>query len=270
MAEFPYTLDTPCPACQGPVIVKRRRKKVPRYCSVECYNSTIQKEVKIVTDRKCLQCGNSFRHHKKKYCSRDCSNKHRAKSKQIKLRSCLCCGKEYELWAGNYYSKYCSRECFTQQKITKYPIDFTNINKVIGQIWATAFVKDLLEIRFYGSKQTLEEISVVLKSEYPIKSTRSEVFDNFFRTTHRVVIYNRELVSKLLELGLDEPIRREWPLINPNGDLDFIENYITSVKKLNKDGKLWIWMISKNMAYEASNKFGGQPLYSEGDWWWLK
>lgn len=272
MSEFPYTLDTPCPVCQSPIVVKRKRKKVPKYCSVECYNSTIQKEVKIITNRKCLQCGKSFRHHKKKYCSRDCSNKHRAKPKEIKLRTCLCCGKEYQLWAGNFYSKYCSNDCFTKQKINKYSIDLGNLDdtRLLGQIWATAIVKDLLEIRFYGSNKTLEDLSKNLNSQYPIKSTRSEVWDNFFKTTHRVIIYNRDLICKLLDLGLEEPLRREWPLIDSIDDKDFIESYIESVNKINKGGTLWVWMISKNMAYETSNKFGGSPLYTEGNWWWLR
>lgn len=272
--KYPYTLDQPCPVCQSPIVITRKRKKIPEYCSVDCYNSTIQKHSKIITNRTCPQCHKVFRHHKNRYCSKKCSNVHRAKPGPVKYRTCLHCNKEYKLdkLLGNNRSKYCSNLCFTQDRIAKYLIDPRQIEVnyyLLGQLWATSLVKDLLEIRFYGSKEILESILFGLKSNYPIKPTRPELHDNFFITRYSVKLFNRELVQKLLDLGLNEPHYREWPLINNNFDWDFFRGYLDSIKILQKESERWVWMISRPMAYETESKFGGRVWYEAGDWWWI-
>lgn len=274
MAEYPYILDEPCPTCGGAVVLKRRRAKVPRFCSVECYNVTIQKHTKIITNRTCPNCQKSFRHHKNTYCSKKCSNVHRAKPGPIKTNTCLKCGTQYQLLKslGNFKSKYCSRECFTQAKITKYDLDLSALSNpyTLGQIWSGALLKDLLEIRLYGTIETLESISHSLASSYKIKGTRSEVWNNYFTTSHRVVLYNRDLIDKLLDLGISEPAYREWPIIPNENDSEFFRGYLDSVKIITKESESWIWMISRSMAFEAADKFGGKAWYSEGHWWLVR
>lgn len=272
--KYPYTLDNPCPVCQSPIVVTRKRKKIPEYCSVDCYNSTIQKHPKIITSRSCPKCLKVFKHHKNRFCSKKCSNQYKAKPATPKFNTCLHCQKEYQLKKdlGNYYSKYCSRDCFTQAKITKYQVDLSNISDayLLGQMWSSVLVKDLLEIRFYSSQEVLESILLKLFTGYPIKKTRSEVWDNYFKTTHTVTLFNRELISKLLDLGLASPIYRTWPLIKDSDDLEFLNGYCDSVKKIIKTGEIWFWMISKDMARAVEDKFSGQILYTEGDWWWIR
>lgn len=274
MSIYPYTLDNPCPVCNSPIVIKRKRKKIPEYCSVECYNSTIQKHPKIITTRICPQCKKAFKHHKNKYCSKKCSNVHRARPWPARYLTCNHCNKEYKIdkKLGNHYSKYCSNDCFIQAKIAKYKIDISQIDTnayLLGQIWATSLVKDLLEIRFYGSKKILESILSGLKSDYPIKPTRWELHDNFFISSHSVKLFNRNLIQKLIDIGLTEPQYREWPLITINKDDDFLKGYIDSVKIVDKDTEKWIWVTSKSMAYELESKFGGRAWYESGNWWWI-
>lgn len=272
--KYPYTLDHPCPVCQSPIVVTRKRKKIPEYCSVECYNSTIQKHPKIITNRTCPKCSKFFKHHKNRFCSKKCSNQYKSKPGPPKFNTCLHCQKEYQLKKelGNFRSKYCSRDCFTQAKITKYAVDLTHISDgyLLGQIWASVLIKDLLEVRFYSQQEVLESILSKLNTGYPIKKTRSEVWDNYFKTTHTVTLFNRELISRLLELGLNGPIYRTWPLIKESDDLEFLNGYCDSVKKIVKTGEIWFWMISKDMARATEDRFGGQILYTEGDWWWIR
>jgi hypothetical protein len=267
--KYPYALDNPYSVCQSPIVITRKRKKIPH-----CYNSTIQKHPKIITKRTCPKCSKVFDHHKNIFCSKKCSNQYKAKPAVPKFNTCLYCQKEYQLKKdlGNYYSKYCSCYCFTQAKIAKYKIDLSNISDayLLGQIWSSVLVKDLLEIRFYSSQEVLKSILLKLSASYPIKKTRSEVYNNYFKTTHTVKIFNRELISKLLDLGLESPIYRTWPLIKETDDLQFINGYCDSVKKIIKDDEIWFWMISKDMARAVEDKFSGQILYIEGDWWWIR
>ena len=273
MSKYPHTLDTPCPVCQSPIVITRKRKKIPEYCSVECNNSTIQKHIKIITNRTCPQCKVTFKHHRNRFCSKKCSNQFKAKRGPVKYNNCLHCQVGYQLSKelGNFYSKYCSRDCFTKAKITKYQVDTSRISEpyLVGQIWATTLVKDLLEIRFYSNQENLESITSKLSTIYPIKRTRSEVWDNYFKTSHTVTLFNRELISKLLDLGLKPPTYRTWPMITESGDLDFLNGYCDSVKRIIKSDEIWFWMISKDMARATEEKFGGQIFYTEGDWWWI-
>ena len=105
---------------------------------------------------------------------------------------------------------------------------------------------------------------------YKIKGTRSEVWNNYFTTSHRVVLYNRDLIDKLLDLGISEPAYREWPIIPNENDSEFFRGYLDSVKIITKESESWIWMISRPMAFEAADKFGGKAWYSEGHWWLVR
>ena len=274
MSQYPYTLDKPCPVCKSPIVIKRKRKKIPEYCSVECYNSTIQKHTKLITSRTCPKCKKVFKHHKNRFCSKRCSNQFKAKPAVVKFKTCQHCQKQYQIKKelGNHYSKYCSRECFTQAKITKFSVDTSSLSSayLLGQIWATALIKDLLEIRFYAESSTLESILNSLKTGYKIKKTRSEVWDNYFQTTHTVTLYNRELISKLIDLGIDSPVWRNWPQISTQKDLEFFQGYCDSVVKQIKADEIWFWMISKDMARQAEEKFSGKICYTEGKWWWIR
>jgi hypothetical protein len=58
-------------------------------------------------------------------------------------------------------------------------------------------------------------------------------------------------------------------MITESGDLDFLNGYCDSVKRIIKSDEIWFWMISKDMARATEEKFGGQIFYTEGDWWWI-
>lgn len=276
---FPMDSGKKCPQCGGPVIYhyKRDYDRDQIYCSLECWNKSHQKYPKIITDRVCPICGKKFRHHKKIYCSRECSKKYALScinqpvSKYVDL-VCQNCGKPFRVKERYKNYKYCSNDCRLKVRNEKYTINekyFEEFNDdncyTLGQLWSNTLLISYNELQIYGNE---DQISVILKrlsSDYPIHKAYST---NFFKKTHRCTIQNLKFISNLLDTGIHEhPLYREWPCIPDKYKLNFFKGYLSMCNVKEDENRTWIQMISKPMAYESSNLYNMKSIYADGDWW---
>ena len=243
-----------------------------KFCSFDCKIKGTKLE-KIYTERICKYCGETYTHYNKGiYCSRKCALTVN-KPFVIRKRNCLNCQIEFIVSNDAPTVVYCSNKCFGAHRLAKYKADITTLDDsyIIGMIWATGLVINLNEVRFYSSLDNLIRLSDMMESTYKILPTRSEVFDNYFKgISHRMVINNSDIVDRLIGLGLDDPLYREWPWISVDGNQKFLEGYISMVEVKKVGNEVWIWMVSKTMAYEVMEIFGMGIIYDGGSWWCIR
>lgn len=94
-----------CLACGNEFLVLPYRKYSAKFCSRKCKHAFNR------TNKKCLFCSRLFvtaNYLGRRYCSRKCADE--AKKKRI-AKTCLICGKKYEVQKYAKNSKYCGIEC---------------------------------------------------------------------------------------------------------------------------------------------------------------
>lgn len=217
-------------------------------------------------EKTCPQCGRT--HTNKTYCSIKCSNNFRTPKIYPIQRPCPACGLDYTVDKYNYETKYCSIICANSVISKKYSISTDLSNPfLLGQIWASGVIIDYRQFRLYNSLEVLSSISHGLLSTYKINGTRSEVYDNYFKAKGVIVIYNSQIVDKLVDLGLADPPYREWPWIPPTDYMSFFDGYLSASEVIVKGDQTWIKMVSRSMAYEAGDLFNLKVMFYEG-WWY--
>ena len=228
---YPYLSDRECQQCKELIVVRQRRDKDNQFCSKDCYNQSRRKgkpmKLNLSSQYICLHCNELFhptRNTKGMYCSYACSNG----SKSIRYQLvCECCGKEFEInniaeiKRGHY--KYCSNEC----RKRKYRINeyfFKEINEKtaywLGFIWATVRDSKYNKLFLLSKKELLERFNQDFNSNYPIKKS--------IQNKYALRITSLHLLSRLVELGINDKTYLEFPDIPASYHKDFIRGYFDS------------------------------------------
>lgn len=268
---YPYLSENTCRNCEEPIIVKQKRDRYNHFCCKECYNIYRRNgEIRIALGSHCicLRCKKKFiptRNTKGMYCSYACSNGSKSVRHQLK---CECCSKEFEInniaeiKRGHY--KYCSNECRKRRyKINERFFDVIDANSAywLGFIWAVIKDNKYNSITILSKKDLLERFNQAFGSNYPIRKTRNKFL---------IKIISLTLLSKLVELGINNALYLEFPDIDTQFNIDFIRGYFDSdwgyhYKDRGKDVAVLHGKSSKLMKF-ISEIINSKLIMDKGEW----
>lgn len=278
--KFPMNSGKKCLFCGEDVIYlyKRDIGRGKRFCSVECWNKSHQKYIKVISERTCPTCGKKFLHYKKTFCCKTCSNRwkvHTAPKKE--LRTCQYCGIKYK---SKSPTKYCSPKCSSEVRNRKYKLDktyFLNMDSnkfvTLGKLWYSSIIV-FSDFRLYGEKEELEKILEELKSDYKIRKVTPEIErkHNFFRLPYVLKISDPDFIDQLiLNFGFTPNIiYRQWPDIPDKYNIYFLRGLMTQTQRMEITSGEIFRIPSKNIAYRIRDEFNIKIFYFGGYWigWW--
>ena len=268
---YPYRSENTCKNCEEPIIVKQKRDRYNHFCCKECYNIYRRNgELRIALSSHCvcLRCEKKFiptRNTKGMYCSYACSNGSKSVRHQCK---CECCGKEFEInniaeiKRGHY--KYCSNECRRRKyRINEKFFDVIDSNSAywLGFIWASLKENKYNSLTILSKKELLERFNEAFDSSYPIRKLGNKF---------SIKITSLTLLSKLVELGINNILFLEFPNIDSNLNNDFIRGYFDSdcgyIYKDKGENVVVLHGHSSKLMRHISDTVDAKLVLDKGEW----